>query len=135
MRFRGVRSAPTARAPSFALRERGEDADHAVESASEIDRGDGDLHRPLAFMACGCHEPRERLDGEVVAPFLGAWPRLAEGRDRAVHEVRVDLRERVVVEPVLGQRPWAHVLDEHVGLGEQLAQPGATRFRPEVELE
>ncbi len=47
----------------------------------------------------------------------------------------MDLRQGVVVETVLGQRPWPHVLDQNVGFREQLSEPGATVFRPDVELQ
>ena len=86
-----------------------------------VDR-DADPDRPLARQPGDRHEAAHAL-GDLVDPgaaFIGAV--LAEARDAAIDDARVDFLHRLVIdaEPVLDGR--AEVLDDDIGLRGQLEE-------------
>src|SRR2546427_794434 len=82
------------------------------------DRGP-DLHgRPVGEPG-DVHDPRLGLHDEVVAGAVRLRPRLAEARDRAVDEPRVEPGERPVAKPELLHGPGPKVLEEDVALPDE----------------
>ena len=71
-------------------------------------------------------EPAHRLGDHVEGRPVGVGaltgPRVAEAADRAVHEPWVDLRQRLVAEAELVEHADAEVLDDHVGVADEVAQ-------------
>src|SRR3989454_178043 len=123
---RGVH--PLAAAGALALEQRDEDAVREEHARGEIGHGNADAHRALARPAGDRHEAAHALGDLVVARAIAVRARLAEARDAAVHEARVDLAQRLVVdaEAVLDVR--AVVLDEDVSpRGQALEDLDATR--------
>ena len=64
---------------------------------------------------------------------LSTRPRVTEAADRAVHEPRVDLRQRLVTEAELVEHADAEVLHDHVGVADQFAQRVPVGLLLEVE--
>src|SRR5439155_8540487 len=81
------------------------------------------------------HQARLALDDEVVARPAGLRARLAEARDRAVDEARVEATGPVVAEAEASERAGTEVLEEDVGGGEEPPQDLLPRLRLEVEGE
>src|SRR5437667_273487 len=133
---RGVH--PLAAAGALALEQRDEDAVREEHARGEIGHGNADAHRALARQAGDRHEAAHALGDLVVARAIAVRARLAEARDAAVHEARVDLAQRLVVdaEAVLDVR--AEVLDEavspHGQALEDLDQPPLLEDRLRREL-
>src|SRR5947209_9360274 len=79
------------------------------------------------------HDPRHRLQLAVEGGRRPLGPSLAEARDRAVDEPRIDGRERLVAEPEPVHDAPAEVLPDDVGADYQ-ALDNLHRLRaPEVE--
>lgn len=60
---------------------------------------------------------------QLVAFPLRVRTRLAERRAGDHHELRIEPGQRGVVEPSLLQLPRARIVDQHVGLAQQIEQP------------
>ncbi len=79
-----------------------------------------DLHGRTVREAREIHHAGLRLDHQVVARSVRLGARLAEPRHRAVHEARVQARERAIAEAELVHRARTEVLQQHVALLDQL---------------
>src|SRR5713101_1604322 len=87
-----------------AMRERRADRDRGVHAGDDVGDGDAGALRPAARRAVrfagDAHHAAHALDHEVVAGALAIRAGLAEARDRAVDEARVDFLQVVVGEAV-----------------------------------
>ena len=70
--------------------ERGQDADDGEEAGAEVRDRHPDLDGRAAVAARGAHDPAHALRDEIVAAAIGVRARLAEARDRAVDQPRID---------------------------------------------
>src|SRR3954469_2494662 len=113
----------------------GEDADHCERRRALVADGDACLGRRAVREPAAGHQTRLGLDDDVQRRSLALRPGLAETRDRAVHESRVELVRRLVPEPERGERTRPVVLDQDVGTLEQSLQDAATVRIGEVELD
>ena len=71
----------------------------AYMPGKDVGEGDADLHRLAIRLAGKMHDAAHRLDQEVVAGTRRVRPGLAESRDRAIDEARIDRPQAVVIEP------------------------------------
>ena len=89
-----------------------------VQAGEQIDDRHPDLHRLGARRAVRLagdgHQPAHGLDHIVVARPVRVRPVLAEAGDGAIDQLRIDRRQRGVVEAVLLQPAGLEVLDHHV---------------------
>ena len=85
---RGVHALAAARDAPRA--HRAENAEHAKRPATEIRDGHADLHRRAVVAARRAHDAAHALRDQVVAAARRVGPGLAEARDRAVDQPRVD---------------------------------------------
>jgi hypothetical protein len=92
------------------------DARDAVGEAERRQRGRAVLLAGLVG------EPAHRLHQRAERAALLVRPVLAEAGDAQHHQPRVALQQDVRAEPPLLQHAGAEVLDEHVGVGGELAQ-------------
>src|SRR5581483_4442242 len=137
---RGVH--PLSLAGALTLEQRRHDALRQEHPGAEVVDGDADTPRAAAGRAGDAHESAHTLGDLVDARALPVRAVLAEARDRAHHDARVDLPQRLVVDlqPVL--HVGAEVLDDDVGLlDEPVEDPPAgvglqvDRDRPLVAVE
>src|SRR3989454_5761197 len=91
-----------------------EDADDGEEAGAEVGDGHADLHGRTAVAARRAHDAAHALRDQVVAAAIRVRPRLAEARDRAVDEARVDLAQRLPIHPEAPGHAGPVILDEHV---------------------
>ena len=70
--------------------ERGQDADDGEEAGAEVRDRHPDLDGRAAVTARGAHDSAHALRDEIVAAAIGVRARLAEARDRAVDQPRID---------------------------------------------
>src|SRR3989449_10486669 len=117
--FRSVLAAPG----SLAREEREDDAERAVHARArvvgdEVERDDG----LAAGLADQPEDAREREVVHVVGGVVAVRAVLAEARERAVDEARVQAAQRRVVgaEPRHDARP--EVLDDHISAGRELPE-------------
>ena len=101
----------SARSPLVQCRQ---DRDRGVQSCEDIGDRDAHLHRLAAGRTGDAHQPTHRLHEKVVTQFVLVWPGLAEARDRAIDQARVDGRKSVIVEPESLQSADLEVLDDDV---------------------
>src|SRR5439155_1293987 len=102
----------------LAVRKRGADRDRGVHPGDDVGDGNAGALRPAARRIVGlagdAHHPAHALDHEVVAGALAVRAGLAEARDRAVDEARIDLLQVFVGKAVAREVAELVVLDEHV---------------------
>src|SRR6266480_4303410 len=79
------------------------------------------------------HEPGLALDDQVVTRAVRLRPGLAEARDRAVDEPRVELRQGTVAQAELRHRPGTEVLEEDIALSHERRHDPAPLRRLEVQ--
>ncbi len=113
---------PLPRAGALALQQCQDDAVRQQDPRRSVVDRDADPDRPLARQAGDRHEAPHAL-GDLVDPgaaLIGAV--LAEARDAAIHDARVNPFDRLVIdaEAVLDGR--AEVLDDDIGLLGQLEE-------------
>src|SRR5712672_2514606 len=103
----------------LALQERGENTHRAGQSGRQVGDRDADPHRPLAGQAGDRHQPAHALGDLVEARPRRIGAALAEARDAAIDDARIDLAQILVVdaEPLLHVRP--EILHHHVVLLDQ----------------
>ena len=111
------------------------DAVGGGHARDEVGDGRADLHRRAVGEPGDVHEPGFALDDQVVAAAPGLRAGLAEPRDRAIDQARVQAAQRRVADPELLHRARAEVLQQHVALGGQALEDGHARGRLEVEGE
>src|SRR5439155_5282178 len=90
--------------------ERAQNAEDPEEPGAEVGDRHADLDRGSVGAAGGAHDAAHALGDEVVAAAARVRPRLAEARDGAVDEPRVDQAERVVVDAEPSRHARAIVL-------------------------
>ena len=102
-----------------ATRQRGEDGRRRVHAGHQVGGGDAHLLRAAArqvvALAGDAHEAARALGDQVVAGARGVRPGLAEARDRAIDQARIDRARRSVVEAVFREAADLVVLDQDVG--------------------
>ena len=113
--------------------ERQHDAMGRRHAGDQIGDRVADFHRRAIRETGEVHDARLGLDHEVVARAVRLGARLAESRHRAVHQARVQTRERTVPETELVHRPRSEVLEQHVALLRQLPEDLAPLRRLEVQ--
>ncbi len=86
---------------------RGEDPHRRVHAAHHVGDPDAHLQGPSFCLAGQAHHAALALGEEVVSRAVRVRPGLAEPRDRAVHDARIDRRKRRIVEPAA--RKVAHL--------------------------
>ena len=107
---------PLALAGALAIVEREDHRLGQQQARGEVGDRDADPHRAAARLAGDRHQPAHALRDLVDAGPCGVGAALAEARDRAVDDARIDLGHRLVVDlqPVL--HVGAVVLDHDVGV-------------------
>ena len=124
---------PLALAGALAIVEREHDRLGEQQARGQVGDRDADAHRPAAGLAGDRHQPAHALRDLVDAGARRIGAALAEARDGAVDDARIDLRHRLVVdlEPVL--HVGAVVLDDDVGLLRELHEDRVAFLALEVE--
>ena len=95
--------------------------------------GNADAHRAAAGLAGDRHQPAHALRDLVDAGTRRVGAGLAEARDRAVDDLRIDLLDRLVVDLEAVLHVGAVVLDDHVGLLRELHEDRVAFLALEVE--
>src|SRR5690606_30332883 len=83
--------------------EGGESADGRLEGGDVVDESHADLVGRAVRRTGDAHQPRHRLDQQVVASQFGRLGSSAEGADRHVDETGVVVPHRLIVEPEAGE--------------------------------
>ena len=109
---RGVHPLPLA--GTLALEQREQDPEREVEARRQVRHRHAGAHRPLAGQPGDRHEPGQPLRDLIEARALRVRAFLAEARDAAVHDARVLLRDRLVVDAQAVLHVGAEVLDHDV---------------------
>ncbi|MCY1520840.1 hypothetical protein D9M68_556320 [compost metagenome] len=111
-------------------RQRGRDRKAGVHARCDIRDRDAHFLRTAARQSIGlasnAHQTAHALEDEVVPRTVPIGPRLAEPRDRAIDQRRIDGPQILVAQPIARQRADLVVLHQHVGI---LGQP-ANDFLP-----
>ncbi len=81
------------------------------------------------------HQAAHGLNEKIISNLLRQRSGLAEARDRAIDQPRIDLREVVVAEPVTRERAHLEILQNNVGVRRQLAHHRLTFGLVDVERE
>ena len=103
----------------LAVGESREDRARRIHAGHQV--GGGDTHllraaaRQVVALAGDAHDAAHGLRDQVVAGAGRIGPRLAEARDRAIDEARIERRERGIVETVLGEAAHLVVFDKDIG--------------------
>ena len=112
-------------ASALTMEQGGLDADGAVEPGEDVGECHADLHRlrtrHTVRLARDRHDAAHALDHEVIAGALRIRAGLAEARERAVDEARVDGLEALIVEAIFLEAADLEVLHDDVGLRGKLA--------------
>ena len=124
---------PLALARGLALDQRDQDALSQEDSRAQIGDGNADPHRPLAWNAGDGHQSAHALGDLIDARAIPVGTALAESGNAAVDQARVDLTDRLVVDPqtLLHTRPV--VLDDDVRIPRELLEDRHTFGVSEVE--
>ena len=117
----------------LALEQRRHDAERAEQSRRQIGDRNADAHRALAGQAGDRHQPAHALRDLVEARPVLVGPVLAEARDAAVDDARIDLLQVLVVDAEPALHVGAEVLDHDVGLLHHLEERGAAFLGLQVE--
>ncbi len=122
---------------AVALVQRGQDADRGIHAGHQVGHRHARLLRAAAgqvvALAGDTHQAAHALDHEIVAGAAGIRAGLAEARDRAIDQARVDGLDAFVVQPVLAQAADLEVLDQDVALLRQLAHQLRPARRGDVQ--
>ena len=103
------------------------------QARGQVGDRDADAHRPAAGLAGDRHQPAHALGDLVDAGARRVGAALAEARDRAVDDARVDLGHGVVVDLQAMLHVGAVVLDDDVGLLRELHEDRVAFRALEVE--
>ena len=79
------------------------------------------------------HEAAHALHKHIVARPLGVGARVTKPRDRAVDKTRIGVLEIIVSQAVLCQTAKLKIFDEHIRLGDELAQQRLTVFGADID--
>ena len=113
--------------------QRGERAAEGEDRAGLVgDRDDAGAQR-LARRRIGLGDAAQSLRHRVGAGQMRIRPVRPVARDRDVDQLRIDLAQFLIAEPVLLGRAGTEILAEDVGLGDQLAQDLAPLRRLQVQ--
>src|SRR2546427_10630599 len=124
---------PLALAGDFDLEQGDEDALGEEDARAQIRDGNPDAHRSLAGDARDGHQAAHALSDLIDAGPVAIGPALAEARDAAVDQPRVDRAQVLVVDAQSPLHVRAVVLDDDVGLARQLLEDGHALGLAEVE--
>jgi hypothetical protein len=105
----------------------------AVKAGADVDNRDADAHRPLAGLAGDRHQAAHALNDLIDAGALAVRAFLAEGRDAGVHQARIDLLQRLVVELEAGLDVGTEILHQHVGLLDHRVEDLAALLALEID--
>ena len=113
---------PLALAGDLAFKQCGQDAHRAEVPGTQIGQRNADPHRAVFGLAGHAHQAAHPLGNRIEARPVGVRAVLPKARNAGVDEARVDRAQLVGAdaEPVLDV--GAVVLDEHVGLLDELMQ-------------
>src|SRR5690606_15621493 len=117
---------------ALALVQRGLDADDRVETGHDVGVGHADLGRWAVGQTREVHDSTHALDDEVVAGTRSVWAVLTEAGDRAVDEARILLLQALVVEPERGETANLEVLDQNVGITDEIEDEPTALFGVEI---
>jgi hypothetical protein len=113
---------PLALAGRLALEQRHGHPIGREDAAAEVGDRDADAKRAVARDAGDRHQPAHALRDLVESGPARVGAGLAEARDARVDQARIDLRERLVVDAEAVLHVGTEVLQQHVGLLDQLLQ-------------
>ena len=100
-----------------------------MDRRHRVDDGDGVTQALAVGLAVDAHHARLGLQHGIVARPVRQWPGLSVGRDRKVDQLRILRCETGIVQAVLLQHARPEVLDQDIGIGEQLVHDRlAVRF-------
>ena len=105
-----------------------------VHPGHDVDDADRHLHRLPVGLAGQRHDAAPRLGEQVVAGPSRVGAGLAETADRAVHQPREALPERLVVQPRSSQVTDLEVLDQHIRALQQRQDRLPSRLGMQVDL-
>jgi hypothetical protein len=114
---------PLPLAAAFALVQRGGDAVGAEHAGQDVGDRDADLGGRTTDRTGDAHQAGLALDDLVEARPVPVGTALAEAGDGQHHQPVVEGLERVGAEPEPVHHPGTEVLDQHVGVADQPAQP------------
>src|SRR5262249_36632451 len=119
LRFQQRRVHPLAATGPLALVEREQDALSQEQARRQIGDGNADPDWALPGQTGDRHQATEPLGDLIDAWSGGVWTGLAEARDAAVHDARVDRGDGIVVDAEAMLYVGTVVLNHHIGrLGE-----------------
>ena len=98
------------------------DGDRGVEPGADVADRHARARRRAAGMAGDAHDAAHALHHHVVGGLLRIRPGVAEARGRGIDQPRVLRMQRLPAIAQLLHRARAEVLDQHVGLGQQLIE-------------
>ena len=116
-----------------AMDQRGIDGDRGEEARADVADRHADPGRRLALVAGDAHDAAHALHDHVVGGILGVGAAMAEARGRGVDQLGILLVQGVPAVAQLLHRAGPEVLDDHVGLFEQLLEDLALLVVLEVE--
>ena len=117
----------------IAMDQRGVDRDRGVEAGADVADRHADARRRLALVAGDAHDAAHALHDHVVGGVLRVRAGVAEARGRGVDQLGIPLVQRVPAVAQLLHRAGPEVLDDDVGLLEQLLEDRAVLVVLEVE--
>ena len=109
-------------AGALALDQRAQDAGAEMDAGQEVaDRGAGLGRRPVV-LAGRVGDAAHRLDGDVHGGEVAIGPVEPEARAAAIDQAGIELAQHVVAQPQPVHDADGEVLDQDVGLGDQLEE-------------
>ncbi len=93
----------------------------AIKPCEDICEGHADLLRLTIGFAGQIHNATHALDQEIITRTFCIRPGVAETRDRAIDEARIDRLQAFVVEAVFIKSTELKVLNHHIRIGNELA--------------
>ncbi|MCY1225703.1 hypothetical protein D9M72_379070 [compost metagenome] len=111
-----------AHAMALAVQQRGQHCIGQCQPGGLVGDQAGHVFRPLAVAGAQRHQSAAGLDNVVEGGLVAVRAVLAEAGRDAVHDARVDARDRLVAKAQPLDRRHAHVMHQHVGAGDQRAQ-------------
>ena len=133
---RGLHPGPLSR--HLPVQQRGQDALGQKETGAKVRDRDADAERPSARLAGHGHQPAQALRDLVHPAPVGIGPGLAEARDGAVDDPRVDRANGLVIDAEAMLHVGPHVLDDDVRVPgqtqEEVAPLGCFQVDPDRTL-
>jgi hypothetical protein len=119
----------------LALHDRGEDAHPQVEARPGVAESRGHAQRRPVRLAVEAHGAGHRLRHELEALVVRVRPRRGEPLDGRGDQARVEALQRLPAEAEAVHGPGAEVLDDHVGLAQEIVEQRAAARVLQVERE